>query len=124
MLAPAADTKAGQLAGYDGIIIGSPTYYGTMAAEVKRLLDESVALQGQLAGKAGGAFASAANIGGGSETTVLDIVHALLVHGMVVQGSESGGHYGPVAVGGPDGRAAEECRQLGRRVVRLAGRGG
>lgn len=114
--------EPGLLVDFDGIVIGSPTYYGTMSAEVKLFLDETIALHGRLAGKAGGAFSSAANTGGGSETTVLAIINAMLIHGMVVQGSEEGGHYGPVAVGAPDERAAGECRELGRRVARLAGK--
>lgn len=108
----------------DGIIIGSPVYYGTMAAEVKKLIDESVVHHGKLAGKVGGAFATCGVAGGGSESTVLDILHCLLVHGMIVQGDASGPHYGPVCVGTPDERAGRECEKLGRRVgelvVRLA----
>ena len=115
-----ADVKPDDLLGYDAIILGSPTYYGTMAAELKRLIDDSVAFHGQLAGKVGGAFTSSGNVGGGNETTVMDILKALLIHGMVVQGTASGDHYGPVAVGGPDDRAAEECRKLGRQVAALA----
>ena len=117
---PVAEVKPDDLLGYDAIALGSPTYYGTMAAELKRLIDDSVAFHGQLAGKVGGAFTSSANVGGGNETTVMDILKALLIHGMVVQGTASGDHYGPVAVGDPDDRAAEECRKLGRQVAALA----
>ena len=39
----------------EGIIIGSPTYYGGMAAEIKSLLDQSVSYHGKLVGKVGGA---------------------------------------------------------------------
>ena len=45
---------------YDGIIIGSPTYYGQMCAEIKKLFDDSVRFHGKLEGKVGGAFSSAA----------------------------------------------------------------
>ena len=119
---PVQDVAARELLDYDAIVLGSPTYYGTMAAEVKKLLDESVAFHGQLAGKIGGAFASSANIGGGNETTILDMLKALLIHGMVVQGTASGDHYGPVAIGDPDGRAEEECRKLGANVSALTKR--
>ena len=115
-----ADVQVGDLLGYDAIVLGSPTYYGTMAAELKQLIDESVAFHGQLAGKVGGAFSSSGNVGGGNETTVMDILKALLIHGMVVQGTASGDHYGPVAIGEPDDRAGEECRKLGRQVAALA----
>ncbi|HOX06938.1 MAG TPA: flavodoxin domain-containing protein, partial [Planctomycetota bacterium] len=78
--------KAEHLRDYGAIAIGSPTYYGGMAAEVKKLIDESVRLHGSLDGKIGGAFASSANVGGGNETTVMDILQAMLIHGMVIQG--------------------------------------
>ena len=117
---PVDRVKAADLLEYDGIIMGSPVYYGTMAAELKKLIDDSVAHHGKLAGKVGGAFASSANVGGGNETTVMDIVKALLIHGMVVPGSAAGDHYGPVAIGKPDDRAQTECRKLGRTVAELA----
>jgi NAD(P)H dehydrogenase (quinone) len=103
----------------EGILIGSPTYYGGMAWPVKRLLDESVRHHGKLQGKVGGAFSSAGGIGGGNETTVLGILQALLIHGMVVQGTPSGDHYGAVAVEEPDERSRRNCRDLGRRTAEL-----
>jgi NAD(P)H dehydrogenase (quinone) len=119
---PIAQVSARELLDYDAIVIGSPTYYGSMAAEVKKLFDESVQFHGQLAGKVGGAFSSSANVGGGNETTVMDILKAMLIHGMVVEGSASGDHYGPVAVGDPDERSRKECLKLGRSVAALAAR--
>ena len=116
---PVEDVKLEELLESEGIIIGSPTYYGSMAAEVKRLLDESVKYHGKLEGKVGGAFSSSGGIGGGNETTVLDILKALMVHGMIVQGTSQGDHYGPVAVGAPDERSAKNCRRLGERVAGL-----
>ncbi len=104
---------------FDGIIIGSPTYYGLLASQIKELFDQSVQYHGQLSGKVGGAFSSAANIGGGNETTILSILHALLIHGMIVQGSASGDHYGPVSINGPDDRVKKQCQALGRRVAEL-----
>jgi NAD(P)H dehydrogenase (quinone) len=112
--------SADDLLGYDALVAGSPTYYGHMAAELKKLVDESVRYHGKLAGKVGGAFTSSANIGGGNETTIRAILDAWMIHGMVVQGTPHGDHYGPVAVGKPDGRASEQCRALGRRVAELA----
>ncbi len=104
---------------YDGIIIGSPTYYGNMAAPIKQLFDESIMFQGDLEGKVGGAFSSSANIGGGNETTVMGIIKAMLVHGMIVQGCPLGGHYGPAAIGTPDERSSPQCKQLGIKVATL-----
>ena len=108
------------LRGYDAIMMGSPTYYGTMAAELKKLIDDSVVFHGKLAGKVGGAFSSSANVGGGNETTVMDILKAMLIHGMVIQGSFMGDHYGPVAVGDVDARARKQCTNLGKSVAALA----
>ena len=74
---------------------------------------------GKLEGKVGAGFASSGMLGGGNETTVLSILEALLIHGMIVQGDTGGGHYGPVAIGAPDERGTEECRKLGQKVARL-----
>lgn len=121
-LKDALKTKAKELLDYDGIIIGSPTYYGTMAAEIKKLLDDSVAFHGQLEGKVGAAFSSAANIGGGNETTITDILKAMLIHGMIIQGNSKGDHYGPVSIGSPDRRVEGQCKTLGQRVAVLVKR--
>ena len=113
------DVSVDELLKYDAIVIGSPTYYGTMAAEIKRLLDDSVKFHGKLDGKIGAAFASSANIAGGNETTILDILNAMLIHGMILQGDPQGDHYGPVAIGAPDARATKECIRMGSRVAKL-----
>ena len=116
------DVKADELLEYDGLVIGSPTYYGSMAAEIKKLFDDSVKFHGKLDGKVGAAFSSSANIGGGNETTILDILNAMLIHGMIIQGDPLGDHYGPVSIGVPDQRAVNECLRLGSRVAKLAKR--
>ncbi len=113
------EIQPNDLRSYDAIIMGSPTYYGSMASELKKLIDESVAFHGKLAGKVGGAFSSSANVGGGNETTVMDILKAMLIHGMVIQGSAMGDHYGPVAVGDVDTRATKQCTNLGKSVAAL-----
>lgn len=114
------DVDADELLKYEAIVIGSPTYYGNMAAGVKKLLDDSVKLHGKLDAKIGAAFASSANIGGGNETTILAILNAMLIHGMIIQGDHQGDHYGPVSIGAPDARAIKQCVKLGLRVARLA----
>ncbi len=55
-------------------------------------------MHGTLHDKIGAAFSTAANIGGGAETTVLDILKALLIHGMLVKGTALGSHYGPISI--------------------------
>jgi len=116
------DTSVDELLDVKGIIIGSPTYFGTMAAEIKSFLDESVKHFGKLKGKIGAGFSSSALIGGGNETTVLAILKAFLIHGMIVQGETEGGHYGPIAIGAPDKRCGEECKRLGQKVAKLVKR--
>ncbi|MFW6065600.1 MAG: flavodoxin domain-containing protein [Planctomycetota bacterium] len=115
-----ADVQPKEMLDFDAIAIGSPAYYGTMAAELKKFLDDSVSFHGKLNGKVGAAFASSANVGGGNETTVLDIAKAMLIHGMVIQGSPGGDHYGAVAIGDPDDRAREQCQKFGRIAAELA----
>ena len=119
-LKPVDKVQPRELRAYDAIIMGSPTYYGSMAAELKKFIDDSIVIHGKLAGKVGGAFSSSANVGGGNETTILDILKAMLVHGMVIQGSAMGDHYGPVAVGDVDDRAIKYCHKLGKSVAELA----
>jgi len=113
------ETSLEDLLSWDGIIVGSPTYYGLVAAPIKDLFDRSVKYHGKLEGKVGGAFSSAANIGGGNETTIMSILQMMLIHGMIVQGSSRGDHYGPVSIGSPDERVEGQCKALGRRVARL-----
>ncbi len=113
------DVEATELLKYDAIVIGSPTYYGSMAAEIKKLLDDSVKFHGSLDGKIGAAFSSSHNIGGGNETTILDILNAMLIHGMVIQGDPQGDHYGAVSIGSPDARVKKECIRWGERIAKL-----
>lgn len=116
---PCSDVSPDDLLAYDGLIMGSPVYYGTMAAELKTLIDESVGHHTKLEGKVGGAFASAGVFGGGVETTVVDILRALMIHGIVVKGDPRGNHYGPVAIGAPDDAAQAECRRWGKKLAEL-----
>lgn len=120
ILADVQETEPAAMRDADGVILGSPTYYGHSSGQMRLFLDKSVKFHGKLEGKVGGAFSSAANVGGGNETTVLDLLHALLIHGMIVPGTAWGDHYGPVSVGAPDERAGKLCRRLGRRVAELA----
>lgn len=107
---------------YDAFIFGSPTYYGLMAAEMKKLLDDSIKYHGKLAGRIAGAFTSAGGIGGGAETTVLSILEALLIHGMIIVGEAGNFHYGPVAIGKPDEKTLTACTKYGTKISELAKR--
>ncbi|MEM3443122.1 MAG: NAD(P)H-dependent oxidoreductase [Candidatus Bathyarchaeia archaeon] len=103
----------------DGIIMGSPTYYGQMSAKLKSLIDESVKIHGKLEGKVGAAFTSSGGTATGAETTLLSILNAMLVHGMIVQGRADDKHYGAAAVEKPDKKALEQCKELGKRTATL-----
>lgn len=104
---------------YDAIILGSPTYYGQMAAPMKLFIDKSVKLHGRLAGKIAGAFTTSGGTHCGAETCLLSLLNALLIHGMIIIGDASNQHYGPVAVGAPSPAALNAGRLYGQRIARL-----
>jgi len=116
---PVEKVTAEVLADYKGIIVGSPTYYGTLAWQLKKLFDESIALHGRLDNRVGGAFTSSANLAGGNETTLFSILQALLIHGMIIQGDPDGDHYGPVSLGDDMDAAERKCRRFAQRFAQL-----
>jgi len=103
----------------DGIIVGSPTYYGQMSSKIKAMFDESVKIHGKLQGKVGAAFTSSGGVASGAETTIVSVLEAMLVHGMVIQGRAHAQHYGAAAVGEPKEGETERCRELGNMVASL-----
>jgi NAD(P)H dehydrogenase (quinone) len=107
-----------------GIVAGSPVYFGSMAADLKRVFDAFVGVRKKMEGKVGAAFATSADPSGGKETTMLSIIQCLLIYGMIVVGDplSATGHYGVACVGAPDAGAADNARKLGRRVAELCKR--
>ncbi|MCK9529848.1 MAG: NAD(P)H:quinone oxidoreductase [Gammaproteobacteria bacterium] len=122
-----------------GLLLGSPTRFGNMAAPMKYFLDTTSSqwLAGSLAGKPAGVFTSTGSIHGGQESTLLSMMLPLLHHGMVLVGipysesalltTQSGGTpYGASHLAGPaDDRPVSEdekalCRAQGRRVAHIA----
>jgi len=85
---PAPIATVDELVGYDAIVIGTPTRYGNMAAQMKQFIDQTGGLwaKGALTGKVGAAFTSTASQHGGQETTLTSIHTVLLHHGMVIVG--------------------------------------
>lgn len=106
----------------DGVIAGSPVYFGVMASELKKVFDDFVGVRKRMEGKIGAAFATSADPSGGKETTMMSIIQALLIYGMVIAGDpmSATGHYGVSCVGAPDRTTEENAAKLGRRVAELA----
>jgi NAD(P)H dehydrogenase (quinone) len=77
-----------ELPGYDAIVLGTPTRFGSMAAQMKNFLDQAGGLWARdaLVGKVGSVFTSTGSQHGGQESTILS-THTVLLHlGMVVVG--------------------------------------
>ena len=127
------------LAECDGLIMGSPTRFGAMAAALKYFLDGTSAewFSGTLAGKPAAVFTSTASLHGGQESTLLSMMLPLLHHGMVMVGlpftepgiittSSGGSPYGASQYSGWKGEReldeteSELCRALGKRVAAIA----
>ncbi|GAB6158084.1 flavodoxin family protein [Desulfotomaculum varum] len=112
----------------DGIILGSPVYFGTVASPLKLLWDKSRALRKEkaLVDVVGAAVSVGASRFGGQESTVRALQDIMLVHGMTVVGDGSfgddAGHQGASAQrpAQEDPEAARRCRILGRRVAEVA----
>jgi NAD(P)H dehydrogenase (quinone) len=106
----------------DGIIAGSPVYFGVMAAQLKKIFDEFVGVRKKMEGKIGAAFATSADPSGGKETTMISIIQVMLIYGMVIVGDpmSATGHFGTACVGAPDGGSIENGMKLGQRVAELA----
>ncbi|MDG0971033.1 MAG: NAD(P)H:quinone oxidoreductase [Porticoccaceae bacterium] len=118
-----------------GLLLGSPTRFGNMAAPLKYFLDGTAGLwmNGALIDKPAGAFTSTSSLHGGQESTLLTMMVPLLHHGMVIAGvpfseaslgaTKSGGTpYGSSHVEG-DRLSDEEskiCQAQGKRIVALA----
>ena len=106
----------------NGIIAGSPVYFGTMAAELKDVFDKFVGIRNQMGDKIGAAFATSGDPSGGKETTIISIIQAMLIYGMIITGDplDATGHYGVSCTGTPDKRTARNAAKLGKRVALLA----
>ena len=105
-----------------GIIAGSPVYFGLMAAELKKIFDDFVGVRKKMEGKVGAVFATSGDPTGGKETTMMSIIQALLIYGMVIVGDpmSATGHYGVACVGEPDAKTEDNGMKLGNRVAALA----
>jgi NAD(P)H dehydrogenase (quinone) len=129
-----------ELPDYDGIIFGTPTRFGNMAAPMRNFLDQTGALwlKGALVGKIASVFTSTGT-GGGNETTILTFIPTLLHHGMIYAGLpytcpeltdlsevKGGSPYGAATIAGADGSRQPNAKELamarfqGRHVASIA----
>lgn len=137
--APFADPN--ELGDYDAILIGTPTRFGNMAAQMRNFLDQTGGLwmRNALVGKVGSVFTSTASQHGGQEATLLSTQVTLMHHGMVIVGLPytwagnsqmaeiSGGTpYGISTIAGADGSRLPSANELegarfqGRHVTEIA----
>ena len=131
------------LASADAIIIGTPTRFGNMCAQMRNFFDQTGGLwaKGALAGKVGSVFTSTGTQHGGQETTIVSVHWTLLHHGMIIVGVPytepeltnmreitGGSPYGAGTLAGTDGSRTPTDNELrimraqGRRVAELARR--
>ncbi len=105
----------------DGVIAGAPVYFGSMAAELKKVFDDFVSARKQMEGKVGAAFTTSGDPTGGKETTLMSIIQCLMIYGMIIAGDpmSATGHYGTACVGVPDTDTIENGKKLGQRVAEL-----
>jgi NAD(P)H dehydrogenase (quinone) len=130
-----------ELADYDAIIVGTPTRFGNMAAQMKNFLDQTGGLwfAGKLVGKVGSVFTSTATQHGGQESTILSTHTVLLHQGMVIVGLPyawqgqmkldeitGGSPYGATTIAGGDGSRQPSANELdgarfqGKHVAQIA----
>ncbi len=121
---PVEQVTMADMVAADGIIIGSPTRFGAVDWQIKRLFDEqsTQGYPGPLEGKVGGAFTAGSRAGSGAELVLMNALHILLNHGLIIQGEPFGPHYGPVALGEPSEDVLRYCRSWGARWARLVKR--
>ena len=131
--------KMEELEKIDGIILGSPTRFGNMCAQLRNFLDQtgSLWMKGNLIDKPAGVFCCTATLHGGQETTLISMMFTLIHHGAIIVGvpyslkelvetKRGGTPYGPTAVVGqladqaPTEIDFKIARELGKRVTRLA----
>lgn len=131
--------KMKELESIDGIILGSPTRFGNMCAQLRNFLDQTGELwmKGALIDKPAGVFCCTASLHGGQETTLISMMFTLIHHGALILGvpysvqelittTMGGTPYGPTAVVGvsadqpPTEIDLKIARELGGRVTRVA----
>ncbi|WP_375057579.1 NAD(P)H:quinone oxidoreductase [Zobellella sp. DQSA1] len=138
--APVASPK--ELGDYDAIIVGTPTRFGNMSAQMRNFWDQTGSLwvEGALIGKIGSVFTSTGT-GGGNETTITSTWNTLAHHGMMIVGLpyscpaltdlkelHGGSPYGAATIAGADGSRQPSQQELdmarfqGEHVAKMTAR--
>lgn len=139
---PAPIASPAELAEYDAIIVGTPTRFGNMCAQMRNFWDQTGGLwvKGALIGKIGSVFTSTGT-GGGNETTITSTWNTLAHHGMMIVGLpyscadltdlqqlHGGSPYGAATIAGADGGRQPTGQELnmarfqGEHVARMTAR--
>lgn len=135
------DARVEDLPGYDAIVFGAPTRYGSVCSQMRNFIDQTGSLwqNGALIGKVGSAFTASATQHGGQESTLLTLFPTLLHLGMVIVGLpysckeqmgldeiKGGSPYGASTIAGTDGKRMPSDQELsmanyqGRHVAQIA----
>jgi NAD(P)H dehydrogenase (quinone) len=124
------DASVDDLKQSDALVLGSPNWSG-VTGKLKDWMDHTGDLweTGELEGKIGAAFTGGWSRSGGTEATLLQLLHLLFAHGMLVLGlpwsermRRSGSYYGATAHGEVTDDDRAQARDLGRRVAELSQR--
>lgn len=123
------DAVVEDLVWMDGLIVGTPTRFGNMAAPMRNFWDQSGKLwmEGTLIGKAVSAFSSAEMVHGGQEATLLSMYPTFMAHGMIIVGIpgnvkelyKSGSYYGALSSGEPNDTDLVVARHMTNRLVEI-----
>lgn len=108
----------------DGLALGSPTFLGTIAAEMKTFWEDMLPDWQKIDGKIGCAFSSEGGWGGGAELTCQALMTVMINYGFLVfgvtdySGHQFTAHYGATQAGEPrQEKEIESCRKLGKRLA-------
>jgi len=123
------DAVTDDLVWMDGVIVGTPTRFGNMAAPMRNFWDQTGMLwmEGTLIGRTVSAFASAEMIHGGQEATLLSMYPTFFAHGLIVVGIpgnvkelyKSGSYYGALSTGEPNDTDLTVARYMTQRLIEV-----
>ncbi len=120
------DVTVEDVEGADGMVLGSPTYWGTMAAQMKTFIDDwPFKYKVSVIDKVGGAFASGGDETGGKENVIHSLELAMFNGGMILAGPLHDHTYGTAGVSAlspVNEKALKNCRALGQRIADVARR--